>query len=639
MAELPLDEAVARFQGNEERINKFVNAPGGEESFQTSQGETVPVLPKMIEVVSGKLSQAEEAVVASQAAAITALASGRTYTTPEGGVDSENGVPSGAMFLMRTASPQIYEVWLNEGGVAVDQSVTLNIASGKEVKEVFDYVNRFMEIDPYDRVFIDENENVIELISPEDKRQSLLPYTAESIDNGLSYALIAGVSEVFIDENGNIVVVRYDGGPPLDFTTKESDSAEAEELFDGVRDAIWNDWIYPRHLGFRGNSYMAPVAPGDSDGTPGDQWAAEKIKGAPTQQRVFSVTNGYLIEPLYSDDHNAGAVIADPRSNADYPLMVFCTGHNGADSVMQFWRSATYSMSDLERVSGVMPSRTGLSYSMVYRNPNNWDEIILWTRTGGSGNATWWLWRTLDNGATWTERAVFASEQLYFLGKPTLDDSGVHLFCHQRPDRPDQRIGYLKFNWNGSIATPDGTYVADVYDAGFAAVDPWADDGLYIVHTPAVGYDTRLADGLETSAGIEFLWSEFTLGAPASTGQYKHLVLDGETVTLSPDIGETGSPIEVTGANYYIGGGAICGAGLVAVASNTSEGGVLTRAKLSGGAWLKEALLESKQKVARPVAMAYVTATEQTVRPRVAVLEGTYTQYREWKTNIKILEV
>lgn len=61
MAELPLDEAVARFQGNEERINKFVNAPGGEESFETSGGESVPVLPKMLEAVTTQAEQAKTA--------------------------------------------------------------------------------------------------------------------------------------------------------------------------------------------------------------------------------------------------------------------------------------------------------------------------------------------------------------------------------------------------------------------------------------------------------------------------------------------------------------------------------------------------------------------------------------------------
>ncbi len=609
-------------------------APLIEDLLVTDPADILAATVAQVGLAEAKVGEASLQADRAESAATASIAASNTFDTTAAALLA---TADGQVFYLRTADPQVLDVWLNDGGVAVDQSEQIDIASGTQVKEAFDYVNELKELDPYVYILRDEDNNVVERIGDEGKRESLLKYTAESVDNGLSYVDVPGVSEAEIDEAGNVVSARFDGGPKVDFTEEPATAADID-IFDGIYDCCWNDWVYPRHLGFRGNSYLAPVGPGDSDGTPGDMWAGQKIKGAPASQSAFAQTNGLLVSPNYTDDHNSGAIIADPRTDADYPLMLFCTGHNGEDSVMQFWRSPTYSLDDLEQVSGAMPSRTGLSYSMVYRNPNDYDEIILWTRTGGSGNATWWLWRTLDNGETWTERAVFASEQLYFLGKPALDDSGLHLFCHQRPDRPDQRIGYLKFNWGGSITTPAGTYVADVYDGSFTAVDPWADEGLFIVHTPAAGYDTRLADGLETSVGIEFLWSEFTLANPEGTGQYKHCILNGSSVTISPDIAATGRPIEDTGDNYYIGGGAIYDTASVVVAANVS-GGELIKSVLSGSDWINSTVAISSEKIARPVAMSYVSLSGNSVRPRIAYLDGNYTQYRAWSINLKIVEV
>lgn len=73
MADLPLDQAVARFQENEERIDKFVNAPNGEDVYETSQGEQVPVLPKMLPQVLSLSERAESAAVVAEAARDTTL--------------------------------------------------------------------------------------------------------------------------------------------------------------------------------------------------------------------------------------------------------------------------------------------------------------------------------------------------------------------------------------------------------------------------------------------------------------------------------------------------------------------------------------------------------------------------------------
>lgn len=48
MAQLPIKQAVPRFQENEDRVNIFVNAPTGEDYYTTSEGESVKTLPKLV---------------------------------------------------------------------------------------------------------------------------------------------------------------------------------------------------------------------------------------------------------------------------------------------------------------------------------------------------------------------------------------------------------------------------------------------------------------------------------------------------------------------------------------------------------------------------------------------------------------
>jgi hypothetical protein len=100
MAELPLNQAVIRFQGNEDRIDQFVNDVGGAGTYTTSGGEQVKTLPALeAEIEASKLSLA--AADGSSLVGHT-KADGTTITTVEqalrdlegaggGNVDSVNG--------------------------------------------------------------------------------------------------------------------------------------------------------------------------------------------------------------------------------------------------------------------------------------------------------------------------------------------------------------------------------------------------------------------------------------------------------------------------------------------------------------------------------------------------------------------
>lgn len=123
MAELPLNQAVIRFQGNEDRIDQFVNDVGGVGTYTTSGGEQVKTLPALeAEIEASKLSLA--ATDGSSLVGHT-KADGTTITTVEqalhdlegaggGNVDSVNG-QTGVVVL---TAADVGAVATSEKGVA-----------------------------------------------------------------------------------------------------------------------------------------------------------------------------------------------------------------------------------------------------------------------------------------------------------------------------------------------------------------------------------------------------------------------------------------------------------------------------------------------------------------------------------------
>lgn len=85
MAELPLDEAVARFKSNEERVRQFVNAMDGEEFYVTESGEQVPVLPKLLPAVTAKTEEANTAANRAEAAEGNAFVNAVVFESVEAG--------------------------------------------------------------------------------------------------------------------------------------------------------------------------------------------------------------------------------------------------------------------------------------------------------------------------------------------------------------------------------------------------------------------------------------------------------------------------------------------------------------------------------------------------------------------------
>lgn len=138
MAELPLDEAVQRFQANEERINKFFNAPDGEESFETSGGQIVPVLPKMIEAVSAKADQAGAAATRAEAARDGSMLSKGIWPTTAAGIGQ--GVASSSSLVAGSGGTNgTFDLAFNGGTQVLAPNGRFVVEGGAVTKVIIDY--------------------------------------------------------------------------------------------------------------------------------------------------------------------------------------------------------------------------------------------------------------------------------------------------------------------------------------------------------------------------------------------------------------------------------------------------------------------------------------------------------------------
>lgn len=149
MAQLPLDEAVERFQQNEERIDKFVNDPTG---YNSTGGTPVESIPAFLERVEQEIDQTVGNISSNVAAAQTARAraeaaragaeaardasalNGRVYATTAAGIAATT---NGQFFSVPSAvNTEFLTLYKNNSGVAeaLQTYPSVNI-----VQQVLDY--------------------------------------------------------------------------------------------------------------------------------------------------------------------------------------------------------------------------------------------------------------------------------------------------------------------------------------------------------------------------------------------------------------------------------------------------------------------------------------------------------------------
>ncbi len=255
--ELPLDQATRRFKRNEQSINTFVNAPEGEEFYETSEGERVPTLPKLLPAVVGLTDQAHADAVAAREAANRAEAAamiGTPYISVQDGIDKTE---SGETFRVVTGDPNVYLLYGNRSGEAFYIGI-LDIASSESVRRIAEIAGQELDLSIDDiNVTTDGYGHVVERLHHDGTRQMLgvkvggyeiqqgaagealsfgdIDYEGLTVRRAVQlYGRFSGAVRVVCDEAGHVIEVEWPSG------AKEStEGGSGSDPSDVVHKATW----------------------------------------------------------------------------------------------------------------------------------------------------------------------------------------------------------------------------------------------------------------------------------------------------------------------------------------------------------------------------------------------------------------
>lgn len=469
-----------------------------------------------------------------------------------------------------------------------------------------------------------------------------------SMSDGIEMAVrddisIPGVEQVTL-HGGRVTGYRHALGDDIDFLSEPVPSASPMTVLSGaaherqrIFDAAYNQWVFPTFCTMNGRKWLGSVAQGSAS----PEWFGglsvnERIGAAAWMQYEFG-RQQFIQSGYQTDDHNAPAVALDPRPNAKNPVLVMQADHSLTGSRLRCWRSPTTNAAGVGGVRTVSMADT-MSYAQVHRNPFNPNEIIAFSRQGGSSSAVWMIYRSADEMDSVHAARFIAGDDLYMMTKPTLDGLGLHIGIQQHPNNGlDQRVLYMRYlfadsslrDWQGN------TIAADAFATG--AFDPYSPMGLSVIYTPSAGRFKRLFDMQETSEGVlEFAVVDFE--KTEWSGNLKHIrVADGgaPVVTQIGAEGSAGNPMELTNQQAYFAGMCIAGPyTLIAAAWNRGpQSSELTKFESTdgGATWVSTQIASgagTDQKLARPTILVEYFWSDGRIhwkaRPEFVYLVGRY---------------
>lgn len=489
--------------------------------------------------------------------------------------------------------------------------------AGPVATPLFDILNVY-EQDGSDDLFAlieaDEAGNVIRTVSKDGVHRMTLALTPDSVE-GWSVADIPGIGSVVLDQAGEVLSYVNEIGETVDLVAEvDSEAPEAtppRTVFTSdaatVPDAMWSWWVSPKFVGMKKRQYLSTLASANdaSDGMGAITVAQRAWRSGWSRTEIGRVRTTALGQ---TDDHNAAAILLDPRPDAKWPVMVFQCDHSRPDGVIRQWRGVgpdIGSLGDERHITGA-----GLwTYAQAVRRPDEPDHIYLLVRQSSSGGGIWVLLRSLDNGETWADQKIlFSEQQTYSIMRPSLDGTGLHFVCYLNPTSvPLSRVTHLHLTWGGVLTAAGATVSANIWGA-YSAVAPSAAGAE--IYTPTD--ELRLMDFHEFSAGeIDLVWSEFVQGTSSpsvfTAGNYFYARYDvaADSVTIK-EICPSGAGIEPFESSTYVAGACITGEFEIAAATWTYPPASTTLSRwkgfdLGGTAWAETVIQTFSGKIFRPV--------------------------------------
>ena len=412
------------------------------------------------------------------------------------------------------------------------------------------------------------------------------------------------------------------------------------------RNHVHNQWITP--LGVEdaeGSLYMGSVGSALSATGKGPIQVAKATAGDAPRRRVLGY-EANVVRPggsastvrLDKDDHDASAVLLNPKPGAAQPLITMQTEHNGL-TYLRAWAAPDKNIDNLAALPNISFGYV-LSYTQITQNASGDGGLIVYSRRNGHSGPWALRYRDNESDTSWAGSDTFVGGYgVYFFPRPCADASGHWLWLYGNPADAvdmgtDQTIRIAKVTNGFALTNVTGTTIKADIRTG-AAVDPTGvHDGSWTDIRQPGGKALRLWDGFDFGSTLVTGWSEWDGLSLYSPGNYMVAYTDpgtgATTVETACPCGGKIDEYRPDNASYGGGMAFISASAFVACRIWPDGSDVVICERIGANDWRTTVIARSPLKYCRPEAMLHTewdVANSKIVysrSSRIMLLHGRY---------------
>ena len=645
---------------NNATIDEFVNSP--ELTLTTRTGterDTLAGIQKKSDDQRVQMAEDGAAVVEETRQNLIPLS--RQYMTLAAAQADIANIPDGATTYIRsTDGSSLADEYINNGGTLT--------ATGRKMpsQQYVDSVNEYLVTRLYEETlpgipvaFIDDNGSVF--LYGTDAGETHVPGLSLQycVDIAYKTKIIPGVSHVELDENGFVLrwiddtgVTHYPAGDGNNNPEPvvASTAVISPQVYDNalITELGYNQWINNVAVKFGRDYLFSSVRLGTT--SPSRIFGALAISRRQGERGRFGLYEFARQESILgttasTDDHDAPSILLDTRNDAEKPITIFQADHSGSLAWLRKWEASTLDPANIANPVAISDS-SNMTYAQSYRNPNNQNEIMVFSRLGSTNSARWLAHRSTDNGKTWQSNPFIGGADLYMTSCQSMDGSAIHLAIQQHPRSTDTRVLYLKIKWSDKSAVNyAGTvFLANIMTATY--INPFTSSVPDVVFEASLTTNTkRLFEVKDDGTYLLFLVAEFN-STNYSYRRMKMSRFSGGTPVIY-DIGDCGSPMNDDDATFYVPGGTIISVTdvLVCFWSKVPSVGRITRYVYDGANWNGTVVDEvtDGRKICRPLVFQEYYQDNGVLKYKwdttVVYLRGIYNAYRDFDLDAVLINI